>query len=91
MQVINSTTTGSAYTVYSTSSDYGAQIGSISLTTSGDNLTATAYGTTGSSLGTLSATNTGTKGGGVGLVKAYTPYNQGTTGDNFSATLGATS
>ena len=91
MQVINSTTTGSAYTVYSTSSDYGAQIGSISLTTSGNNLTATAYGTTGSSLGTLSATNTGTKGGGVGLVKAYTPYNQGTTGDNFSATLGATS
>jgi len=91
MQIINSTTTGSAYTVYSTSSDYGTQIGSISITTSGNNLTATAYSTTGSSLGTLTATNSGTKGGGAGLVKAYTPYNQAVTGDNFSATLGATS
>ena len=91
MQIINSTTTGSSYTVYSTSSDYGTQIGSISITTSGNNLTATAYSTTGSSLGTLTATNSGTKGGGAGLVKAYTPYNQAVTGDNFSATLGATS
>ena len=91
MQVINSTTTGAAYTVYSTSADYGTQIGNISITTSGNTLTATAYSTTGSTLGTLTATNSGTKGGGAGLVKAYTPYNQAVTGDNFSATLGATS
>jgi len=89
MQVINSTTTGSAYTVYSTSADYGTQISNISVTTSNNTLTATAYGTTGSVLGTLTATNSGAKGSGVGLVKAYSPYNQATYGDNFSASAGA--
>ena len=88
MQIIYATSTGAPYTVYSTSADYGTQIGNISITTSNNTLTATAYGTTGSSLGTLTATNTATKGNGVGIVKGHTPYNQGITGDNFSATSG---
>ena len=89
MQIIKATSTGAPYTVVSTSADYGTQISNISITTSNNTLTATAYGTTGSSLGTLTATNTATKGNGVGIVKGHTPYNQASTGDNFSAFSGA--
>jgi hypothetical protein len=89
MQLIKATSTGAPYTVISTSADYGAQISKISITTSGNSLTATAYGSTGSSLGTLATTNTGAKSNGVGIVKGHTLYNQGVAGDNFSATSGA--
>jgi hypothetical protein len=89
MQIIKATSTGAPYTVISTSADYGAQISNISITTSNNTLTATAYGTTGSSLGTLSTTNTGSKGTGVGIVKGHSVYNQASTGDNFSASSGA--
>jgi hypothetical protein len=90
MQLIKATSTGAPYTVLSTSADYGAQISNISITTSGNTLTATAYGTTGSSLGTLTTTNTATtKPTGVGIVKGHSPYNQASTGDNFSAIAGA--
>jgi len=89
MQIIKATSTGAPYTIVSTSADYGTQISNISITTSDNNLTATAYGTTGSSLGTLTTTNTGTKNNGVGIVKGYSAYNQSSTGDNFSATAGA--
>lgn len=90
MQLIKATSTGAPYTIISTSADYGAQISNISITTSNNTLTATAYGTTGSSLGTLSTTNTATtKPTGVGIVKGHSPYNQASTGDNFSAIAGA--
>jgi conjugal transfer mating pair stabilization protein TraN len=83
LQIIYSTSTGAAYSVYSTSSGLSSQPSTIGVTTSGNTATVIPRSSGGTSLGTFTATNTGTKGNNVGIVKSYGNYAQGSTADNF--------
>jgi conjugal transfer mating pair stabilization protein TraN len=84
-RIIYSTSTGSAYTVYSTTSA-SAQVQSIKVVTSGTGATVTGYSDTALTTSVASATVTGaaTTGTNHGIVKSYSANAQGTTADNFS-------
>ena len=87
LQVIYSSVGGAAYTVQSTNftGTNTNEVKSITVNTSGNNYSVTAYNSSYTSLGTWSGTNSGTKGTQHGIVKASNANATGTTADNFSA------
>jgi conjugal transfer mating pair stabilization protein TraN len=87
-RIIYSTSTGSAYTVYSTTTAT-AEVKSIKVVTSGTGATVTGYSDTALTTSAVSATVTGaaTTGTNHGIVKSYSANAQGTTADNFSVGL----